>query len=121
MNAILSIKPQFVEKIKTGKKRYEYRKSVFKRPVQKVYIYASAPVSKIIGEFEPVDIIMGDPEDVWKKTKAFSGITKMFFDSYYKGRNMAFALEIKNLRIYERILSLPAGIVAPQSFRYVDF
>ncbi len=64
MNAILSIKPEFVEEIKAGKKRYEYRKCIFKQPVEKVYVYASAPVSKVIGEFQPVDVVTGAPAEV---------------------------------------------------------
>jgi len=33
MNAIISIKPQYVEEILAGRKRFEYRKKVFARPV----------------------------------------------------------------------------------------
>ena len=107
MNAILSIKPQFVEEIKAGRKRYEYRKSVFKQPVEKVYVYASAPVSMIIGEFQPVDVIHGNPEEVWKKTKAFSGITKKFFKEYYKDRDVAYAIVIQNFVEYEKPQKIP--------------
>ncbi len=121
MNAILSIKPQYVEEIVAGRKRYEYRKSIFKQKVEKVYIYASAPVSKIVGEFEPVDVVSGEPAEVWKKTREWSGITKCFFYEYYKGRGTAYAIEIKNLRIYDEPKELPKGILAPQSYRYVDF
>lgn len=119
MNAILSIKPQFVEEIKAGRKRYEYRKSVFKQPVEKVYVYASAPVSMIIGEFQPVDVIHGNPEEVWKKTKQYSGITKKFFDAYYEGRSVAYAIVIQNFVEYEKPRKIP--FQAPQSYRYVDF
>ena len=118
MKAILSIKPQYVEEIKKGRKRYEYRKSVFKQSVEKVYIYASAPVSRIIGEFEPVDILAGGTMEIWEKTKKCSGITEEFYREYYKGRSMAYAIEIKNLRIYEFPLELPKGVHAPQSYCY---
>ena len=118
MNAILSIKPQYVEEIMAGTKKYEYRKSVFKRPVNKVYIYASAPVSKIVGEFEVAQILESTPTLVWQQTKEFSGIKKAWFDQYYAGRGTAYAICIKNLRIYStpRRLSCPA----PQSFCYTD-
>ena len=119
MNAILSIKPQFVEKIKAGKKRFEYRKSVFKQPVEKVYVYASAPVSMIIGEFQPVDVVKGTPLEVWKQTKQYSGITKQFFDEYYNGRCVAYAIVIQNFVEYDTPRRIP--FQAPQSYRYVDF
>lgn len=120
MNAILSIKPQFVEEIVAGKKKFEYRKSVFKQPVEKVYVYASSPISKVIGEFQPVDVVFGVPADVWKETKEFSGITKKYFDEYYKGRKTAYAIVIQNFLKYERQVSLPEGIHAPQSYCYVE-
>lgn len=120
MNAILSIKPQFVEEIVAGKKKFEYRKSVFKQPVEKVYVYASAPISKVIGEFQPVDVVVGTPVDVWKETNKFSGITKRFFDEYYKGRMTAYAIVIQNFVKYERQVNLPKGMHAPQSYCYVE-
>ena len=118
MNAILSIKPQFVEEIIAGTKKFEYRKSVFKKPVEKVYIYASAPVSKIVGEFEVAQVLESTPNRVWQQTKEYSGIKKVWFDQYYAGRGIAYAIGIKNLRIYgtPRRLSCPA----PQSFCYTE-
>ena len=120
MNAILSIKPRFVEEIVAGNKRFEFRKSVFKQPVEKVYVYASAPISRIIGEFQPVDVITGVPGDVWKETNEFSGITKKFFDEYYRGRKTAFAIVIENFVKYEHQVNLPKGMRAPQNYCYVE-
>ena len=119
MNAILSIKPHFVEEIKAGRKRFEFRKTVFKQQVEKVYVYASAPVSMIIGEFQPVDVVMGTPAEVWKQTERYSGITKEFFDEYFKGRRVAYAIVIQNFVEYETPRRIP--FQAPQSYRYVDF
>ena len=58
MNVILSIKPEYVAEIKAGRKGFEFRKTIFKEKVEKVYIYASSPVSKVVGEFQPVDILV---------------------------------------------------------------
>lgn len=63
MNAILSIKPEYVAEIKAGRKRFEFRKAIFKEPVGKVYIYASALVSMVVGEFQPVDVVKGSIAD----------------------------------------------------------
>lgn len=119
MNAILSIKPKYVEEIKAGRKRFEFRKAVFKQHVEKVYVYASAPVSRIIGEFEPVDILAGEPDRVWQETRKFSGITKRFFDEYFEGRTVAYAIVIQNFKLYDEAIELPKGVHAPQSFCYV--
>lgn len=120
MNAILSIKPKYVAEIVAGRKRYEFRKAVFKQHVEKVYVYASAPLSRIIGEFEPVDILAGEPDKVWQKTRKFSGITKRFFDEYFEGRTTAYAIVIQNFRLYDEAAKLPKGIHAPQSFCYYE-
>ena len=61
MKALLSIKPEFVSKIFTGEKIFEYRKAVFKRPMVKtVVIYSTMPVGKIVGEFEIEEIIVAN-------------------------------------------------------------
>lgn len=61
MKVILSIKPQFAEKIFDGSKKYEFRRTLFKnKKVKIVIVYASAPISKIIGEFEIDEILKSD-------------------------------------------------------------
>lgn len=118
MNAILSIKPEYVAEIKAGRKRFEFRKAVFKEPVGKVYIYASAPVSMVVGEFHPVDVVKGTPDEVWQRTRRYAGIQKEWYDRYYAGRDTAYAIEIKNLKVYDQPKPLPFH--APQSFRYIE-
>ena len=39
MNAILSIKQEFVKEIVSGRKRYEYRKAIFRQPVEPTEIF----------------------------------------------------------------------------------
>ena len=118
MNVILSIKPEYVAEIKAGRKGFEFRKTIVKEKVEKVYIYASSPVSKVVGEFQPVDILVGAPVDIWEKTKSQSGITKAFYDEYFNGKPVAYAIVIQNLKIYDIPKELPFH--APQSFRYIN-
>jgi len=123
MNAILSIKPQFVKEIMAGRKKYEFRKKVFKQQVNKVYVYASSPVCRIIGEFVLGDILEGDPDYIWSCTKSSSGITREYFKEYYGERRIAFALEIKSFKSYERPINpyiVLNNFTAPQSFCYLE-
>ena len=54
MNILISIRPNFCHLIYNGKKIYEYRKKIFTHSnVDKVYIYATKPICKIIGCFTP--------------------------------------------------------------------
>ena len=52
MRVLLSIKPEFVSSIFKGEKRFEYRRTIFKSPVERVVIYETSPTKKIVGEFE---------------------------------------------------------------------
>lgn len=123
MNVILSIKPRFVEEILAGRKRYEFRKHGFKRPVRTVYIYSSSPVRRIVGEFELGSVIEGKPLDLWQQTKAYSGISKTCFDEYFTNHLVGFALEIKSLRKYSNPINpylRDKSFRAPQSFCYIE-
>lgn len=124
MKILLSIKPQFANKIFNGTKKYEFRKSIFNNyKISKVIVYASSPIKKVVGEFEIEDIITDEPEILWEKTKDYSGITKEFFDSYFNERKIAYAIKIKSFREYDIPKCLKSDfdiLFPPQSFRYID-
>ncbi|OLU12787.1 hypothetical protein BVH01_20640 [Pseudomonas sp. PA1(2017)] len=124
MKVLLSIKPEYAEKILTGKKRYEFRKSIFKNSsVKTVVIYATMPVGKVVGEFDFDEVLSDSPQAIWAETSKYSGITKKFFNSYFDGREKAHAIKVRSVRRYDVPVSLkelvPNGS-APQSFRYLD-
>lgn len=122
MDAILSIKPQFVDEIVAGRKRYEFRKKGFKECVNKIYIYASSPVCRIIGEFLLGEILEGDPDRIWSLTSEKAGITREYFDEYYNQKSVAYALEITSFVSYKEPINpyeTMARFTPPQSFCYV--
>ena len=83
MKVLLSIKPEFANKILNGEKKFEFRKSLFKRDgIKTVLIYATMPIGKVIGEFDIEHIISNSPQEIWNETCEFSGISKSFFDDY---------------------------------------
>ena len=59
---LLSIKPEFADKIMSGKKKFEYRTHVPSRPINTIVIYSTFPVGKIIGEVEVIDTISRSEE-----------------------------------------------------------
>ncbi len=122
MKVLLSIKPKYAELILTGEKKYEFRRAIFKRPaVRKVIIYASSPISKIIGEFE-IDVILSlDISELWSHTMEYSGIDKEFYDSYFSGKDIGHAIKIKSVKRYARQKDLCEFDIkhAPQSFAYI--
>jgi predicted transcriptional regulator len=123
MKVLLSIKPQFVEEIFNGNKKFEYRKSIFKRKgIRSIVIYATMPVGKIVGEFDIDDILEEHPKTLWEKTKRYSGVSESFYDDYFVGRDKGYAIKIKSLNIYQEPkcpYEMFGNFTAPQSFKYV--
>lgn len=119
---LLSINPNHVENIMNGTKRYEYRKVACKRQVDKILIYSTNPIMRVVGEADVEDILIDNPELIWKKTQKKSGIDKSFFDQYYANRELAVAYKLKNVVKYNVPKKLKDyGINnAPQSFRYIE-
>lgn len=120
MNLIISIKPQFVEKILNGEKKYEFRRRIYKREVEKIYIYQTAPDSKIVAYFTPGKIIKDTPKNLWNNFKNVSGTTENYLLSYLHDKEEAYAIEITNLKIFDEPF-IPEGIRAPQSYKYIDY
>jgi len=122
MKVLLSIKPEFAEKIFDGTKKYEFRKSIFKEEnVKKIIVYASSPVQKVIGEFEIENIINSDLDSLWKKTRKYSGISEEYFFKYFYEKEIGYAIKIKNVKRYSKPLSIRKDFnaVPPQSFMYI--
>jgi len=123
MTVILSIKPEYVRKILSGQKRYEFRKRIFKnKDVSRIIIYATQPVGGIVGEFTIKMIHQDSPERLWEQTAHESGISKDFYDAYYKGYSSAVAIQIDNVKEYSSVLDpnlLFDSFHPPQSFIYL--
>jgi predicted transcriptional regulator len=81
---LLSINPEHVEKILSGKKQYEFRKVRCKSDVDKIIIYSTAPQKMVVAEAEIEEIIEDDINEVWRQTKSLAGISYAFFKAYYK-------------------------------------
>ena len=123
MKVLLSIKPEFANKIFEGSKKFEFRKVIFKNEsVKKVIVYASSPIQKVIGEFEIDGILREEPNDLWNKTKGESGISEAFFFDYFINRTVGYAIGIKNVKKYKIPKCIKADFKAfpPQSFVYID-
>ena len=122
MNLLISIKPEFVKKILAYEKLYEFRKSIFKEDVDKIFIYSTYPVKKIVGYFEVNEIICESPQELWNSFSEVSGISKKDFFKYYANSNEGFAIKIDNLHIFEEYIDMSQydDFRAPQSFFYVE-
>ena len=122
MKVILSIKPEFAGKIFDGSKKFEFRRTIFKDPsISNVVVYASAPISMVIGEFEIEKIIHSEIPNLWSETKEMSGISEDYYLDYFEGKASGYAIKIKKAKVYkkQRCIKTEYGMRAPQSFAYL--
>ena len=120
---LLSIKPEFAEAIVSGVKKFEFRRTVFRNPdIEKVYLYASAPISRVVGCFFVRDILQMNPEKLWRETSQGAGLSKERFLEYFSGCALGFAIQVEGAERFNEPHELEGlfGIShPPQSFRYV--
>ncbi len=119
---MLSIKPEFASKIFDGSKKYEFRKRLYKNAeVKVVIVYASAPISKVIGEFEVEQVLHEDLSSLWNETQLHSGISEAYYNQYFAGRESGYAIKVKSTKRYDIPLCIKKsfGLHPPQSFAYV--
>ena len=118
---LLPIKPEYANKIVNQTKLYEYRKNICKRYIDKIVIYSTSPVKRIVAEVEVKSIISNTPNKLWDETKQYSGISKIKYMKYFANKNIAFAYELGKVIVYEKPKKLKdIGInYYPQSYVYL--
>ncbi|WP_148416484.1 hypothetical protein [Haloferax sp. KTX1] len=125
MNVLLSIKPEFAEKILDQEKRYEFRKTRFQDPsrIETIYLYASSPVQEIVGSFSLDEVIEGPPEQLWQDFGAVSGIDdRSRFMDYFGDADTGYAIEVDSTSRFERSIDPRQHIDdfrPPVSFQYL--
>lgn len=119
---LLSIKPEYVEKIFSGGKKFEFRRSIANKQPQKIVIYMTAPYSTVCGEVVVKKIIEKSPTALWRETHDAAGITYAKFMEYFAGRETAYAYCLGKVKRYRSPKKLDDyGIsAAPQSFVYLE-
>ena len=122
---VLAIKPKYAEAIYSGKKRWEFRKAPPPVPGW-VYLYESAPVSKITGCVYLAFKVQGQPDDVWDVTKCqhlipgSAGISWTEFRAYVGKAKSVAACATFSAERYPEPIALDSGFRPPQNWgRYV--
>jgi len=66
MKILMSIHNEYIEKIKNKTKRYEFRKVEAKyfNESGEMLVYATAPISKVVGKAKIKKIHVGTPENI---------------------------------------------------------
>ena len=114
---MLAIKPEYVEKIFDGLKRYEYRRKCPNHPISQIVIYETSPVSKVVGTVDVDEMLGTAPHVLYDMTKKFSGISEDDYNDYFKGTNVGYAYSINHPVIFSHpVLIEKYGLMGvPQS------
>lgn len=124
-DVVLSIKPQYSDKIIQGQKTVELRRRFpISAPKGTVaYIYSTSPVRAIVGMAEISDVIKLPVSQIWKEFSDVAFIKKSDFNKYFDGVEFGYALKFENVKEFSSPLSLTElrsrfGFEPPQSFLY---
>lgn len=125
MDALLAIKPEFAEKILSGEKRFEFRRTSFKstQDINFVYLYSTTPAKKIVGGFMSSRTIEADPEQLWELYNQHAGIDRERFMEYFEDIETGYAIQVDDTyRIEEPIdpNEIFDDFSAPMSFLYLN-
>lgn len=123
MNVILSIKPQYADAIFSGLKKVEFRKFIFKKDVEKVFVYSTSPIKKIIGYFTFNKIVENSPQVLWEQFGRIGFIGQEEFFKYFENKNIGFSICIEST--YKLPISIDPykkikNFLPPQSFCYAN-
>lgn len=115
---LLSIHPQYAERIFRSEKRFELRRL---RPRltkgDTVVLYATSPCRAIVGTFTVGRLVEGAPASLWSSVSGSCGVSRRRFDAYFSGARTGFAIEVGAVRRLEEPIPLPDIRVAVPEFR----
>lgn len=123
--ALISIHPEYAEKIFAGEKKFEFRRRWTNRSVGTLFIYATAPVQRIVGFAKIARVTRGTPTQLWRLTQQVNGgISKSKLFAYFGSSKTGVAIELS------KVTPMPSGIDPrlclgrdfrpPQSYRYLS-
>src|SRR5262245_25043726 len=123
---VIAIHPVPAEKIMAGEKRYELRTRFPNVAVgTNVYLYATAPLSAVVGGFTVASIEEDSVGELWRRIGSFLGITRSELDRYTRGRDKAKAIGVdKPFRLSRHVSrgelqSPPHAYCPPQSSSFL--
>jgi predicted transcriptional regulator len=126
---LMSVKPKYADSIFAGSKRVEIRKHFSTKHVgQTIAVYATKPISAIVGKATVGGVYSGPPSEIWDIYSSKLGCSKTEFDAYVGSSNKIMAIELENAETYktatplrEMSAFLQKPLHPPQSFCKLRF
>ena len=109
----MSIRPQWATAIFAGAKTVELRRRRIAADTSYVLVYATAPVSRIVGWFSVGNVAVESPATVWRRWGPRTGLDYSAYNDYFRGAIEAVAIFIEEITAYPQPLALTscAGVV----------
>jgi len=125
---LMSIRPQYAERVLEGKKKVEIRRRFApKWTGQRVSLYASRPLGALVGEARIGNVVSGKPAFIWERFSTEVGCSKEQFDRYTEGAQEVYAIVFSEVvRYSDRIpieqlaCLLNEELVPPQSYFSIE-
>lgn len=124
-DVVLSIRPQYSDKILSGDKTVELRRRF---PVSAprgavAYIYSTSPVRAMVGLAEIKNVLKLPVYQIWKNYEEHALIEKDDFNKYFEGLDFGYVLVFDDVRSLSRPIPLAElreqfGFEPPQSYLY---
>jgi predicted transcriptional regulator len=125
---LISLKPEFADKILDGTKSIELRKCTPKVEIgDLVIIYTTAPIKEFVGICEVKEIIKMSPSKMWDNYSALLGIDYIRYKQYYKDSKIAVGIKLGILTKFD--VGIPLSLVKsyfpkfspPQTYKYFEW
>jgi predicted transcriptional regulator len=117
-DVLMSIRPPYSAAIFSGRKTVELRR---RRPSfgagTRILVYSTTPEQRLEGAFEVGGVLAEDPDTLWALVGNRAGVDRATFDDYFSGCEVAYAIEVTNVR---SIAPVPLPIRPPQSYQFLD-
>jgi len=98
-DAIISIRPGYVDAILDGTKTIELRRRVPELSSgTRLWIYATRPTAAVVGVATVSDISRARPNTIWRKHRDKAGIDYASFMEYFRGAQEAVAILLATVK-----------------------
>ena len=104
--ALMPIHPGYANGILDGTKGAEFRKRQLAPDIKRIVIYATAPISRIIGEFTIGETVLGSPDEIWRAFGSTGQISESSFHKYFEARETAVAFVVTRAHRYPESIAL---------------
>lgn len=117
MDVVISVRPEYVERVIAGQKRIEVRtKRPNLAPGDTIWIYEKLPKGHISVRAQVESLETISPFSAWRKYRNPIGISYAEFQDYVAGRDSVSLIFLKAVRVLHRPISLEQLRIAHSRF-----